>query len=113
MWPFSETNAAAMRTLSLPALSAGFVTEPLRNSSAVFPTVQGQERNRRFGFESIPGFLSGILIRDSWRCPMKQDPTDEQAAREALPTEAGRNYGLLTAGVIALVVVGTTIYWVS
>ena len=44
---------------------------------------------------------------------MKQDPIDEHAAREALPTEAERNYGLLTAGFIALLVVGTTIYWVS
>jgi hypothetical protein len=44
---------------------------------------------------------------------MKHDPIDEHAAREALPTEAERNYGLLTAGVITLVVVGTTIYWVS
>jgi hypothetical protein len=42
---------------------------------------------------------------------MKQEPFDEHAAREALPTEAERNYGALTAG--ALVVVGTTIYWIS
>jgi hypothetical protein len=44
---------------------------------------------------------------------MKQEPFDEHAAREALPTEAERNYGALTAGVIALVVVGTTVYWIS
>ena len=44
---------------------------------------------------------------------MKQDPFDEHAAREALPTEAERNYGALTAGVIALVVVGTAIYWIA
>jgi hypothetical protein len=44
---------------------------------------------------------------------MKQDPMDEHAANEALPTEAERNYGLLTAGVVALVVVGTAIYWMS
>ena len=44
---------------------------------------------------------------------MKQDPIGEHAASEALPTEAERNYGVLTAGVIALVVVGTAIYWIS
>ena len=44
---------------------------------------------------------------------MKQQPIDEQAAREALPTETKRNFGLPTAGVIALVVVGTAIYWIS
>lgn len=44
---------------------------------------------------------------------MKQDPIDEHAAREALPTEAERNYGVLTAGVVALVVIGTAIYWIS
>lgn len=44
---------------------------------------------------------------------MKQDPIDEHAATEARPTEAERNYGVLTAGVVALVVIGTTIYWVS
>jgi hypothetical protein len=44
---------------------------------------------------------------------MKQEPFDERAAREAQPTEAERNYGALTAGVIALVVVGTTVYWIS
>jgi hypothetical protein len=30
-----------------------------------------------------------------------------------MPTETERNYGMLTVGVIALVVVGTTIYLVS
>jgi hypothetical protein len=44
---------------------------------------------------------------------MKQDPIDEHAASEPLPTEAERNYGVLTAGVVALVVVGTAIYWIS
>jgi hypothetical protein len=44
---------------------------------------------------------------------MKQDPIDEHAASEALPTKAERNYGLLTAGVVALAVVGTAIYWMS
>ena len=44
---------------------------------------------------------------------MNQDRFDEHAAREALPTEAERNYGTLTTGVIALVVVGTAIYWIS
>ena len=44
---------------------------------------------------------------------MKHDPIDEHGASEALPTEKERNYGALTAGVIALVVIGTAIYWVS
>ncbi|HMC28490.1 MAG TPA: hypothetical protein VKM56_11925 [Verrucomicrobiae bacterium] len=44
---------------------------------------------------------------------MKHDPIDEQAAREAPPTKAEQKYGTLTAGVIALVVVGTAIYWIS
>lgn len=44
---------------------------------------------------------------------MKQDPIDEHATREALPTKAERNYGTLTAGVIALMVIGTAIYWIS
>jgi len=44
---------------------------------------------------------------------MKQDPINEHAANEALPTETERNYGTLTAGAIALVVVGTAIYWIS
>lgn len=41
------------------------------------------------------------------------DPIDEHAARETPPTKTERNYGMLTAGVIALAVVGTAIYWVS
>ncbi|CAN7718917.1 hypothetical protein LJR220_007141 [Bradyrhizobium sp. LjRoot220] len=44
---------------------------------------------------------------------MKQEPIVEQAARETPPTEAELNYGLLTAGAIALMVVGTAIYWIS
>jgi hypothetical protein len=44
---------------------------------------------------------------------MKQDPIEEHATSEALPTETERNYGVLTAGVIALVVVGTAFYWIS
>jgi hypothetical protein len=44
---------------------------------------------------------------------MKQDPIDEHAAREPLPTETERNYGVLTAGLITLVVVGTALYWIS
>jgi len=43
---------------------------------------------------------------------MKQEPIGEHAAREELPTETERHYGMLT-GVIALVVLGTAIYWVS
>jgi hypothetical protein len=44
---------------------------------------------------------------------MKQDPAEENAAREDLPTESERNFGTLTAGAIALVVVGTAIYWIA
>jgi len=44
---------------------------------------------------------------------MKHDPIDEHATTEALPTEAERNYGMLTAGVFALVVIGTAVYWIS
>jgi hypothetical protein len=44
---------------------------------------------------------------------MKHDPIDEHTARERPPTQAQRNYGMLTAGAIALVVLGTAIYWVS
>jgi hypothetical protein len=33
---------------------------------------------------------------------MEKDPIDEHAAREAQPAEAERNYGILAAGVIAL-----------
>jgi hypothetical protein len=44
---------------------------------------------------------------------MEKDPIDEHAAREAQPAEAERNYGILAAGVIALMCVGTAIYWVS
>ena len=54
-----------------------------------------------FGFESLRRWL------------MKHEPIDEQPTREALPTETERNYGLLTAGAIALIVVGTAIYWIS
>jgi hypothetical protein len=44
---------------------------------------------------------------------MKQDPIHEHAVREELPTETERNYGMLTAGVAALFVIGMTIYLVS
>jgi len=44
---------------------------------------------------------------------MKQEPIDEHAASESLPTETERNYGVLTAGIIALVVIGTAVYWIS
>jgi hypothetical protein len=44
---------------------------------------------------------------------MEQDPVNEHAVREELSTETERNYGMLTAGVIALVVLGTTVYLVS
>lgn len=44
---------------------------------------------------------------------MKHDPIDEHATTEALPTETELNYGVLTAGVIALAVIGTAIYWIA
>jgi hypothetical protein len=43
---------------------------------------------------------------------MKHDQVDH-SAKEQGPTETQRNYGMLTAGVIALLAVGTAIYWVS
>jgi hypothetical protein len=58
---------------------------------------------------------AAILIPclESLEALMKQDPFDEHAADEQLPTEPERNYGTLTAGVIALVVIGTAIYWIA
>ncbi|WOH47734.1 hypothetical protein [Bradyrhizobium sp. sBnM-33] len=44
---------------------------------------------------------------------MKQDPAEENAAREDLPTKSERKLGALVAGAIALVVVGTAIYWIA
>jgi hypothetical protein len=44
---------------------------------------------------------------------MEQEPVNEHAVREDLPTETERNYGMLTAGGLALIVIGTTIYLVS
>lgn len=44
---------------------------------------------------------------------MKQEPVDEHAVSEAPPTETELNFGMLTAGVVAVVVVGTAIYWIS
>ncbi len=44
---------------------------------------------------------------------MKHDPSVDHTPREEPPTEKERNVGMLTAGVIALVVVGTAICWVS
>jgi hypothetical protein len=43
---------------------------------------------------------------------MKQDSVDH-TLREQPPSEAQRNYGMLTAGVIALVAIGTAIYWIA
>jgi hypothetical protein len=40
---------------------------------------------------------------------MKQDPSLDHTLREEPPAEAERNLGMLTASVIALVVVGTAI----
>jgi hypothetical protein len=44
---------------------------------------------------------------------MKHDPPTEHTLREEPPTETDRTVGMLTAGVIALVVIGTTIYWIA
>ena len=44
---------------------------------------------------------------------MKHDLIHENATREALPNEKERNYGMLTAGVMALVAVGMAIYWIA
>jgi hypothetical protein len=44
---------------------------------------------------------------------MKHDPAVDHTLREEPPNEPERNVGMLTAGVIALVVVGTAIYWIS
>jgi hypothetical protein len=54
MWPFSETNAAAMRT---PPARPSSLVELLR-TTALCRGGQGPERNRRFGFESVMGFLN-------------------------------------------------------
>jgi len=44
---------------------------------------------------------------------MKHDPSVDHTLRDEPPTEKERNVGMLTAGVIALVVMGTAIYWIS
>jgi hypothetical protein len=44
---------------------------------------------------------------------MTHDPSVDHSLREEPPNEPERNAGMLTAGVIALVVVGTAIYWIS
>ncbi|WP_283815151.1 hypothetical protein [Bradyrhizobium sp. JYMT SZCCT0180] len=44
---------------------------------------------------------------------MKHDLIHEDSVREALPTEGERNYGMLTAGVMALVAIGMAIYWIA
>ncbi|WP_283814567.1 hypothetical protein [Bradyrhizobium australiense] len=44
---------------------------------------------------------------------MKKELADENAAREGLPTTSERKLGTVTAGVIALVIVGTAIYWMA
>jgi hypothetical protein len=37
----------------------------------------------------------------------------DHTLREQPPSEAQRNYGMLTAGVVALIAIGTTIYWIA
>jgi hypothetical protein len=43
---------------------------------------------------------------------MKQDSVDH-TLREQPTSESQRNYGMLTADVIALVAIGTAIYWIA
>lgn len=44
---------------------------------------------------------------------MKDDPAIDHTLREEAPTGAERNLGIITAGVIALFVMGTAIYWAA
>jgi hypothetical protein len=44
---------------------------------------------------------------------MKRDPSGDHTLKEEPPSETERNTGVLTAGVIALVVMATAIYWVT
>jgi hypothetical protein len=44
---------------------------------------------------------------------MKHDPAIDHTLNEEPPSESERNLGVLTAGVIAVVVMGTAIYWVT
>jgi hypothetical protein len=44
---------------------------------------------------------------------MKEEPVDEHAVRDAPPTETEKKVGVVSAGVVALVVVGMAIYWIS
>jgi len=44
---------------------------------------------------------------------MKHDSSIDHTLREEPPTETERSLGLITAGVIALVVMGTAIYWAT
>jgi hypothetical protein len=43
---------------------------------------------------------------------MKRDSVDH-TLREQPASESQRNYGMLTAGIIALVAIGTAIYWIA
>jgi len=44
---------------------------------------------------------------------MNHDRSIDHTLREEPPTETERNLGLMTAGVIALVVIGTALYWAT
>ncbi|WP_256379160.1 MULTISPECIES: hypothetical protein [unclassified Bradyrhizobium] len=44
---------------------------------------------------------------------MEHDPSVDHTLQEAPPTETERKMGMLTTGVIALLVVGTAIYWMA
>jgi hypothetical protein len=44
---------------------------------------------------------------------MKHEPSVDHTLEEEQPTETERKAGMLTAGIIALLVVGTAIYWIT
>jgi hypothetical protein len=44
---------------------------------------------------------------------MEHDPSVDHTLQEEPPTETELNIGMLTTGVIALLVVGTAIYWIA
>jgi hypothetical protein len=67
---------------------------------------QRAERKGDGSLESARG------ISRNKRCLMKAHSVDH-TLREQPPSEAQRHYGILTAGVIALIAIGTTIYWIA
>ena len=61
----------------------------------------------------VPRNETATPVLNQERCCMKKELADENAAREGLPTTSERKLGTVTAGVIALVIVGTAIYWIA